>query len=210
MAKFDWYDADGDPRLFSDACQRNRGPILEVLREVLPETGLVLETGCGTGQHAAYFGENLPDLVWQPTDRDDRAQHSVRGWVEHHGAENVRPPLVFDLFGESPVESADAIVCINTIHIAPWGATRKLFEHAAALLAPGAPIVLYGPFRYRDRDLEPSNVRFDQWLRRRDPESGIRTFEDVDAIARELGFELGGDRAMPANNRTIWWHRVSK
>lgn len=205
MAKFDWFDADDDPRLFSDSCERNREPILEVLREILPETGLVLEVGCGTGQHAAFFGAELPELRWQPTDRDDRAHRSVRGWARHHDADNVLPPRVFDLFDEPPVDSADALVCINTIHIAPWEATARLFEHASSVLSAAAPLVLYGPFRYEHRPLEPSNVRFDQWLKKRDPRSGIRTYEEVDAIARQHGFEPDGDRAMPANNRTVWW-----
>lgn len=190
---------------FSDACRRNREPILEVLRDVLPEEGFVFEVGSGTGQHAAYFGSQLPELEWQPSDRDpDR--DSIVAWRDDAGVGNVRDPVEFDLFDEEPpVERADAVVCINTIHIAPWEATSRLFEHAADLLSEGAPIFLYGPFRYRDRQLEESNQKFDRFLQQRNPESGLRYFEKVDAAARDAGFRHEGDVAMPANNRSIWW-----
>lgn len=190
---------------FSEACRRNRDPILEVLRDVLPEEGFVFEIGSGTGQHAAYFASKMPDLVWQPSDRgDDHA--SIEAWRRDADAANLRAPVRFNLFDdEAPVDRADAVVCINTIHIAPWEATPRLFEHAAELLPPEGAIFLYGPFRYRDRELEESNKKFDRHLRQRDPESGLRYFEDVDAAARDAGFCHEGDVAMPANNRSIWW-----
>ena len=205
-----------DKRIQWPAAARNREPILAVLRDVLPERGLVLEVGCGPGEHAAYFASRLPGLEWQPTDREPPVE-SILAWREHLRAENVRDPRAFDLFeDEAPVAAADAIVCINTIHIAPWAATRRLFEHAARLLGPrsektkrGAPLFLYGPFRFRDRPLEPSNEEFDQSIRARIPGAGLRVFEDIDEIARELGFEFCEDRPMPANNHALWWRRAT-
>lgn len=195
---------------FAEACRRNREPILEVLRDALPESGLVFEIGCGTGQHAAYFGEHLPGLDWQPSDVDP-ASESICAWRDDAGADNVRDPFAFNLFDDdAPIDEADAVVCINTIHIAPWEATRRLFEHAADLLPPGGPLFLYGPFRYDDRVLEASNKRFDRFLKSRDPESGIRCFDDIDEIADDVGFELADDVAMPANNRSIWWELNSE
>lgn len=194
-----------DDRLFSEACERNKEPIAAQLERALPERGTILEIGSGTGQHAAYFASRFASLLWQPTDLGERFA-SVRAWTAEQ--DNVLEPIVFDLLAvDPPVPSADAIVCINTIHIAPWEATEHLFRHAAKLLPKEGTIFLYGPFRYRDRPLEPSNERFDAWLQGNDPRQGIRTFEDVDAIARRYGFELQDDVPMPANNRSIWWRR---
>lgn len=202
-----------DSRRYSEACRRNRDPILAVLRDILPAEGRVLEVGSGTGQHAAYFGSQLSDLTWQPSNHHDELHDSIRAWCREAGAANVRDPATFDLFDDSAPDEVldaepDAIVCINTIHIAPWEATRRLFEHAADLLPRSAPVFLYGPFRYENRELEESNQRFDAFLRRRDPDSGIRCFEEVDAIATECGFSHEGDVAMPANNRSLWWRRL--
>lgn len=194
-----------DARRFSPACERNREPILAVLRAVLPPRGTVLEVGAGTGQHAAYFGARLPQLTWQPVDRGD-SHDSIAAWTASEEATNVRPPITYDLFDDAdPVDAADALVCINTIHIAPWDATRELFALGARILPAGAPLFLYGPFRYADRDLEPSNARFDALLRDRDPNSGIRLYEEVATIAEARGFQLEADREMPANNRALWF-----
>lgn len=209
MTDFDWNspDAGSDARLHSPSCERNREPILEVLRDVLPARGLVLEVGSGTGQHAAFFAQSLPRIEWQPSDRTNSLE-SIAAWREAVGAVNIQPPMRFDLFDErAPVEAAAAVVCINAIHIAPWKATERLFHHAASLLSSGAPVFLYGPFRYEGRPLEPSNEQFDRWLQERDPQSGIRVFEEVNAIAEEHGFRPGGDEPMPANNRSVWWVR---
>lgn len=190
---------------FSTACERNQQPILEVLEEAFADVERVLEVGSGTGQHAVFFAANLPHLVWQPSDQPGRLG-SVRAWCADADAENLGDPIALDLFEESwDVDGFDAFFSANVIHIAPWEATEHLFRHAASVLDPGGRVFLYGPFRYRDRPLEPSNARFDRFLRERDPKSGIRLFEDVDAAAREHGFELLEDRPMPANNRSIWW-----
>jgi SAM-dependent methyltransferase len=195
-------------KLSSPSCDRNKDPILAVLREALPETGTVLEIGSGTGQHAAYFAKHLPRLVWQPTDLLPHLP-SIRAWAAETGASNLLAPLELDLFADRwPSITADAVVCINTVHIVAWNAVEKLFAGAARLLPPGGVLYVYGPYRYANRSLEPSNEDFDKWLKARDPRSGIRDFEAVDALARGHGLCLAGDRAMPANNRSLWWRKT--
>lgn len=187
------------------ACERNKAPILAVLREVLPARGTVLEVGSGSGQHAAYFAAQLPGLIWQPSDLPD-AFPSIRAWAEEAALANLRAPIALDLLAPAwPAEVFDALVCINTVHIVAWAGVEALFAGAGRLLAPGGVLFVYGPYRYATRPLEPSNEDFDRWLRARDARSGVRDFEAVDALARAAGLHLAGDRAMPANNRSIWW-----
>lgn len=215
---FDMTKNSSPGKAFSPACERNRAPILALLREVFADTQHVLEVGSGSGQHAVYFAEHLPHLIWQPSNQAGGLD-SVNAWIKDAGLSNIRTPIELDLFeedwsqklgldAEHKTDRIDAMVATNVIHIAPWPATERLFQHAENLLDPGGLVYLYGPFRYADRDLEPSNQSFDGWLRRRDPASGIRDFEAVDALAQAHGFELVADRAMPANNRSIWWRRV--
>lgn len=205
-------------KAFSPSCARNRDPILAVLREAFAEAKYVLEIGSGSGEHAVYFAEYLPHLRWQPSNQAG-GLGSVNAWVEEAALANIAVPIELDLFADdwsaklassdaAQPAKLDAIVATNVIHIAPWAATAHLFRHAESLLPPGGLVYLYGPFRYAERPLEPSNESFDGWLKRRDPHSGIRDFEAVDAVARAHGFELVEDRAMPANNRSIWWRRV--
>jgi len=190
---------------YAEACERNKGPILEVLREVFTEAGVVLEIGSGTGQHAAWFARHLPHLQWQPTDRAGELD-SAGAWHAHARLDNLRSPRVLDLLaGPWPLDSARYVVSINVLHIAPAAAAPRLFAGAARVLPAGGLVCLYGPFRYRARELEPSNDNFDRWLRARDPASGLREFEWVDEQARASGFRLVEDRAMPANNRAGWW-----
>jgi len=190
---------------FSPSCERNKEPILAVLREVLTRPGLVLEIGSGSGQHAVHFAGALPHLTWQPSDVVD-ALPGISAWRAEAGLANLREPLVLDLFADDwPVTEAQAVVCINTIHIVSWPGVERLFAGAGRLLAPGGVMYVYGPYRYADRPLEPSNEEFDQWLKLRDPVSGVRLFEDVNRLAGQNGLKLAGDRAMPANNRSIWW-----
>jgi len=189
----------------SSSCERNRDPILAVLRETLPDTGMVLEVGSGTGQHAAYFAPRLPHLLWQPSDL--AANHeSIRAWAVETGAPNLRAPLVLDLLTEPwPITQADAMVCINTVHIVAWAGVVNLFAGAQRILPPGGVLYVYGAYRYASRPLEPSNEEFDRWLKARDPLSGVRDFEAVNTLAEQNGLTLAGDRAMPGNNRSIWW-----
>lgn len=191
----------------SPSCERNKEPILAVLREILAEPGLVLEVGSGSGQHAVHFARGLPHITWQPTDVAANLP-GISAWRDEAGLANLRAPLELDLFaGDWPVHVAQAVVCINTIHIVSWEGVEKLFAGAARLLAPRSIMYVYGPYRYADRPLEPSNEEFDRWLKTRDPLSGVRLFEDVNRVAMENGLTLAGDRAMPANNRSLWWTR---
>lgn len=196
---------------FSPSSVRNEEPIAQVLGPLLPESdpAEVLEVGSGTGQHAVAFSRRFPHVKWQPTNLPGTLS-SIEAWRKEVGLANLRPALPFDLFDEAPPvdEVVDLVIAINVIHIASFDATPRLFEHAAGLLSEGSHIFLYGPFRHQGQPLEPSNEEFDSWLRRRDPESGIRLFEDVDRIAGELGFSHVETRRLPANNDAIWWKRL--
>jgi hypothetical protein len=189
----------------SPSCERNKEPILAVLREILSVPGLVLEIGSGSGQHAVHFARGLPHVEWQPTDVADNLP-GISAWRDEAGLANLREPLALDLFSDRwPVAVAQAVVCINTIHIVSWVAVERLFAGVGLLLNPGGTMYVYGPYRYADRPLEPSNEEFDRWLKARDSASGVRLFEDVNRLAGQNGLMLAGDRAMPANNRSIWW-----
>ncbi len=189
----------------SPSCERNKEPILAVLREILTVPGLVLEIGSGSGQHAAHFARGLLHIEWQPTDVADNLP-SISAWRDGAGLANLREPLALDLFSERwPIAAAQAVVCINTIHIVSWEAVERLFAGAGRLLSTGGVMYVYGPYRYAGRPLEPSNEEFDRWLKARDSVSGVRLFEDVNRLALENELTLAGDRAMPANNRSIWW-----
>jgi SAM-dependent methyltransferase len=189
----------------SPSCERNKEPILAVLREILSVPGLVLEIGSGSGQHAVHFARGLPHVEWQPTDVADNLP-GISAWRDEAGVANLREPLALDLFSDRwPVAVAQAVVCINTIHIVSWVAVKRLFAGVGRLLKPGGTMYVYGPYRYADRPLEPSNEEFDRWLKARDSASGVRLFEDVNRLAGQNGLMLAGDRAMPANNRSIWW-----
>lgn len=191
----------------SPSCERNKDFILPVLQEVLPDAGTVLEVGSGTGQHAAFFAAGLPQLVWQPTELSENFP-SIRAWVEEAKLPNLRAPLELDLLTGVdgwPATSAAAVVCINTVHIVAWKGVENLFAGAGRVLSSGGVMFVYGAYRYATRPLEPSNENFDQWLKARDPASGVRDFEAVNALAQRQGLALAGDRAMPGNNRSIWW-----
>jgi len=193
-------------RLSSPAAQRNRGPILEVLRRVLPSSGRVLEVASGSGEHVVFFAKALPDLVWQPSDPDPAALDSIKAWTAHAGLSNVLAPLVLDVTRARwaySIDAVDAVVCINMIHIAPWEACLGLFYGCEALLSPGAPLVLYGPFLRSGVHTAASNVAFDASLRRQDPRWGLRDLDDVVREAGLRGFELAQVVEMPANNLTV-------
>ncbi|RDV38595.1 DUF938 domain-containing protein [Bradymonadaceae bacterium TMQ3] len=196
-----------DARQHSPACERNREPLLKELREHLADARHVWEIGSGTGQHAVFFSRHLPHLIWQPSDRPEY-HASIEAWRSEAALPNLASVLTFDLFDATPpLETTDAIVACNVIHIAPFEATACLFAHARTSLSPGGKVILYGPFMHEDHDLEPSNQRFDQMLRQRDPRSGIRRLQDVDAEARACGFERALTRRMPANNDLLIFER---
>lgn len=194
--------ADG-ARRHAPAAERNAGPILEVLREVLPATGDVLEIASGSGQHAVAFAGALPGVTWQPTDGDPDALASIAAWREVAALPNLRAPLPLDVTAPWPVTRADAIVCINMIHIAPWAATLALLDGAARALAPGAPLVTYGPYRFAGVTTAPSNDAFDASLRARDPAWGVRDVRDLAGEAAARGLLLARIVARPANNHVL-------
>lgn len=192
-----------DTRRSAPAAQRNAEPILRVLETVLPARGLVLEVASGTGEHARFFAQRLPGLDWQPSDPDPEARASIDAWAADAGLPNLRPALVLDACDAAwPLDRADAVVCINMIHIAPWAAALGLLDGAARLLPRGGPLVLYGPFARGGRHTAPSNERFDAALRARDPNWGVRDLDDVAAEAEARGLALEQVTEMPANNLT--------
>ena len=195
-----------DERDTAPSAERNKGPILEVARRVLPARGVVLEIGSGTGQHVAHLAAALPSVTFQPSELDRSRHPSIRAWTRE--LENVRPPIEFDVSRRPwPVDAADAIVCINVIHISPWHATLALMEGAGALLPPGGVLVTYGPYRRGGRHTAPSNEEFDASLKSRDPEWGVRDMEEVQAAADRAGLRLEETVAMPANNFTLVFRR---
>jgi SAM-dependent methyltransferase len=189
----------------SEACERNKQPILRILADVLRDASSVLEIGSGTGQHAAHFATHLPHLSWQPTDRREYlAGLSER--VRLEGPSNLCAPLELDVCsGAWPTTSFDAVFTANTLHIMSWPEVKALLSGAAARLAPGGHLLVYGPFRYAGRYTSHSNAIFDDQLRARDPASGIRDFEAVHEIACSVGMAVEADHAMPANNRLVIW-----
>jgi cyclopropane fatty-acyl-phospholipid synthase-like methyltransferase len=191
---------------YSDACERNRGPILEVLRAHFADRRHVLEIGSGTGQHAAYFAAALPQLTWQCSDLAPGLA-GIRLWIEEAGLPNLPPPIALDVTGSWPDASFDAVFTANTLHIMGWPQVRALFEALPPVLTADALLAVYGPFNHDGRFTSESNAAFDVWLKQRSPESGIRDFGAVDELARSIGFTLVEDRPMPANNRTLVWRR---
>jgi cyclopropane fatty-acyl-phospholipid synthase-like methyltransferase len=194
--------------LTAPAVARNRDPILAVLRDVLPAAGIVLEIASGTGEHAVHFAAALPHLTWQPTDPDAQARGSIAAHAAQAGLANLLAPLALDAAAPAwPVTQADAIVSINMIHISPWRATQGLMAGAARLLSAGAPLYLYGPYRQHGRHTAPSNAAFDESLRARNPEWGVRDLDEVAALAAAQGFALRRTVAMPANNLSVVFRR---
>ena len=196
-----------DARLASPAAERNAVPIAEVLAGVLPARGSVVEIASGSGQHAAHFAGAFPGLTWQPTDREPRHRASIAAWREQAALPNLLAPLELDVMHPWPVSRADAMLCINMIHISPWRATLALFAGAAKVLPEGAPLFLYGPYRRREVPTAPSNEAFDADLRARDPSWGLRDLDEVTAVARDAGFDRMHVVAMPANNLSVIFRR---
>jgi cyclopropane fatty-acyl-phospholipid synthase-like methyltransferase len=184
---------------FVEACERNRGPILVVLKRIFKDRRAVLEIGSGTGQHAAYFAQELPHLAWQASDVADNLP-GIRMW----GVE----PIELDVDRPFPHVEVDAVFSANTAHIMSWPQVERMFKGVGRLLPLGGLFALYGPFRYSGRPTSESNARFDAWLRAGDPASGVRNFEDVQALAEQCGLTLLEDIAMPANNRLLVWRRA--
>jgi SAM-dependent methyltransferase len=190
------------------AAARNREPILQVLRDCLPRPARVLEIASGTGEHAVWFSGALPELTWQPTDRDPEALRSIAAWRDSTSPPNLLPPLPLDAAADTwPVAQADAVIAINMIHIAPWIATQGLIAGAARVLTSGGLLYLYGPFREGGVHTGAGNAAFDADLRARDPSWGIRDLDEIAALACRHGFMAPERIAMPANNLSVVFRR---
>jgi hypothetical protein len=199
-----------DDRLFSAAAARNRGPILDVLRAVLPERGLVLEVASGSGEHAVHFAAELAKLTFAPSDPSAKARKSILAWIASTGVRNVQAPLALDAATAPwPIDRADAVICINMVHISPWAATEGLFNHAGEILPPGAPLDLYGPYKRGGAHTAPSNAAFDAGLRAQDPSWGVRDLEAMADLGCRSGFEKPEIVEMPANNLSLIFRRRS-
>jgi SAM-dependent methyltransferase len=192
---------------FSEACERNKGPILGLLRDELARCTRVLEIGSGTGQHAVHFARHLRHLQWQPTDRADYLR-DLAARIAQEGTPNLLAPLELDVLQEQwPPVAADAVYSANTLHIMSWPEVEALFSGVGRVLPAGGVLVAYGPFRYAGNFTSESNAAFDRSLRERDPASGIRDIEVVNRLAETQGMVLMADHSMPANNRLLAWSR---
>lgn len=193
----------------SEASERNKGPILEVLKEAFKNVHTVLEIGSGTGQHAIHFTENLPRLSWQPTDLAEGV-HGLRLMFEEQGNPRIKDPFALDVSEHPwPVGTYDAVYTANTFHIMSEAMVEQFFQGLEGALRGGGKLCVYGPFNYGGSYTSESNRNFDEFLRARDPESGIRDFDWVDSLAREQGLMIVNDHEMPANNRLLEWQKSS-
>lgn len=194
-------------KTFSQACENNKQPILEILRRVFFDRKQVLEVGSGTGQHAVHFAPQLPHLIWQTADLKNN--HSgINEWIEDFPAENIRSPLILD--ADHPpwgFEQVDAVFTANTCHIMAWSSVVNMFAGLDSVLAPNAVLAIYGPFNYSGKFTSESNENFDKWLKQKALHQGIRDFEALNNLAKKIGLKLIEDNEMPANNRLLVWHR---
>ena len=190
------------------ATERNRAPIAEVLARELPSAGLVLEVASGTGEHAAFLAGRFPRLDWLPSDADPSAIASIAAWREETPAANLREPVLLDASSDGwPLGHADAILCVNMVHISPWEATEGLFAGAARVLTAGAPLILYGPYLEDGVETAASNLEFDRSLKARDPRWGLREVARLDTLGRAYGLARTARYPMPANNLTLVYRR---
>ena len=195
---------------FSPAAERNKQPILEVLRQVLPTSGSALEIASGTGQHVAWFAAGLPDWTWQASDAHSGGFDSIAAWARQQGVSNVRPPLRLDVLAAHWLADDmrfDAIYCANMLHISPWATCAGLMQGSARHLALGGRLITYGPYLEEGVPTSPGNLAFDDSLRAQDPAWGIRHLEDVKREAVSAGLQLSARHAMPSNNLLLVWTR---
>ncbi|MGA7593759.1 MAG: DUF938 domain-containing protein [Gallionella sp.] len=190
---------------YAESSEKNKAPILAVLREIFADRRRVLEISSGTGQHAVHFARELQHLTWQPSE----LRHNLAGiqaWLDEAQLPNVLAPLAIDINDDRwPVSSVDAIFNANTVHIISWPEVERMFAHIAHVLAPGGFLCLYGPYNFGGKFTSEGNARFDTWLRARNPNSGVRDFEAVDLLASSHGLVLLRDIEMPSNNRMLVW-----
>jgi SAM-dependent methyltransferase len=198
-----------DARRYAPSVARNKDAIAGVLARYLPSSGLVLEIASGSGEHAVHFASTFPALVFQPTDPSEEARASIAAWRQEAALPNMRAPLALDVTAAPwPINYADAVTCINMIHIAPWEATLGLVAGAARVIPPGGLLFLYGPYKRAGQHTAPSNADFDASLRERDARWGVRDLETVAAEATAMGFAAPMIEAMPANNLSLIFRRL--
>jgi SAM-dependent methyltransferase len=198
-----------DARRYAPSVARNKDAIAGVLARYLPSSGLVLEIASGSGEHAVHFASTFPALVFQPTDPSEEARASIAAWRQEAALPNMRAPLALDVTAAPwPINYADAVTCINMIHIAPWEATLGLVAGAARIIPPGGLLFLYGPYKRAGQHTAPSNAEFDASLRERDARWGVRDLETVAAEATAMGFAAPMIEAMPANNLSLIFRRL--
>ena len=203
---------DADQRMFSPSAARNAEPILKVLKRLLPLRGVVMEIGCGTGEHAVHFAKEMPALTWLPSDPDPGSRASTASWIRFTGLNNVLAPRDVDVCSNvwdvEMLAPFDALVSINMVHIAPWAATIGLFSGAGRLLGAGGRLCLYGPFIHRGAHNAPSNAAFDESLKARNPSWGLRDIVDLERVAQASGLGLVETIEMPANNSFLAFDRA--
>ena len=193
---------------YSESCEQNQAPILEILRETLANQHHVLEIASGTGQHAVYFGRALPHLTWQTSELAQNHE-GILAWLNEAQLSNVLPPVAIDVNDDRwPIEIVDTVFNANTVHIISWPEVERMFAGIARVLSVGGILCLYGPFNYGGKFTSESNARFDAWLKSRNKNSGVRDFEAINRLAETYGLFLLRDVAMPSNNRTLVWQRA--
>ncbi|WDD98901.1 DUF938 domain-containing protein [Thalassomonas actiniarum] len=193
---------------FSPSCERNQGYILTELEQLFAPVTRVLELGSLSGQHALHFASGLPHLNWQPSDLAENVPALTEN-IRHSAIDNCLVPIALDVTvaGDWPEQQYDGIFTANTLHIMSWPSVVQMFDHLPKVCRPGTLLTIYGPFKYQGAYTSDSNASFQQWLQDRDPQSGIRDFEQVGRLARQQGFELISDIQMPANNQLISWQK---
>lgn len=192
---------------YSESCEQNKKPILEVLNQYLHNVDSVLEIGSGTGQHAVYFAEQFPALIWRCSDQAEYLA-GIRMWLEESSATNIEGPLLLEVNQASwPVNETSAIFSANTVHIMDWPSVKNMFTGIGRVLRSGGVFCLYGPFNYNGQYSSDSNARFDMWLKQRNPLSGVRDFEALQTLAAKAGLDFVNDHEMPANNRILVWQK---
>lgn len=200
-----------DQRMFSPSAARNSAPLLEVFKRLIPPHSVVLEVGCGTGEHAVCFAEGMPSLTWTPSDPDPASRASTASWITFKGLKNVSEPVDIDassdVWGVETLAPFDVVVSINMIHIAPWAATLGLFPGAARLLRADGTLLLYGPFMHNGVHNAPSNAAFDDSLRARNPSWGLRDIAELEHVAEASGLRLAETIELPANNKILVFRR---
>jgi len=203
-------DDGGGVKRHAPATVRNRDAIASVLRDILPGAGLVLELASGSGEHVVHFSRLFPWLTWQPSDPDPDALGSIAAWAKEADLPNIATPIAIDVRADDwGIKRADAICCINMVHISPWEATEGLMRGAARLLPTGGPLYLYGPYVRSDVETAASNLAFDRSLKERDPAWGLRHVDDVRKLALENGLNFDGQTDMPANNLSLMFRKTA-